>query len=72
LKGRVPRLSYESLTRDRTRLYLLGKWQALSWLPQRLKDDGWTLEEIGGTRPAPIFEGRKGGPAKTTGGASAR
>jgi hypothetical protein len=61
LNVRVPRLSYDDLTRDRTRLYLLGKWQALSWLPQRLMDDGWTLEEIGGTRPAPIFEGRKGG-----------
>lgn len=61
LNVRVPRLSYDDLTRHRTRLYLLGKWQALSWLPQRLKDDGWTLEEIGGTRPAPIFEARKGG-----------
>jgi Dolichyl-phosphate-mannose-protein mannosyltransferase len=55
----VRRLSYEDLTRGRTRLYLLGKWQALSWLPQRLKDDGWALEEIGGTRQAPIFEGRR-------------
>ena len=58
LNVRVRRLSYDDLTRGRTRLYLLGKWQALSWLPQRLKDDGWVLEEIGGTRPAPIFEGR--------------
>jgi len=59
LNVRVRRLSYDDLTRGRTRLYLLGKWQALSWLPQRLKDDGWVLEEIGGTRPAPIFEGRR-------------
>ena len=59
LNVRVRRLSYDDLTRGRTRLYLLGKWQALSWLPQRLKDDGWALEEIGGTRPAPIFEGRR-------------
>ena len=61
LKSGVRRLSYDELTRDHTRLYLLGKWQALSWLPQRLKDDGWTLEEIGGTRQAPIFEARKRG-----------
>ena len=56
---RVRRLSDDALTRGRTRLYLLGKWQALSWLPQRLEDDGWVLEEVGGTRPAPIFEGRR-------------
>ena len=59
LNVQVRRLSYDELTRDRTRIYLLGKWQALSWLPQRLKDDGWQLEEIGGTRPAPVFEARR-------------
>jgi hypothetical protein len=59
LNVRVRRQSYDDLTRGRTRIYLLGKWQSLSWLPQRLKDDGWRLEEIGGTRPAPIFEGRR-------------
>lgn len=59
LNVRVRRLSYDDLTHGRTRLYLLGKWQALSWLPQHLKDDGWSLEEIGGTPPAPIFEGRR-------------
>ncbi len=61
LNVRVRRLSYDDLTRGRSRLYLLGKWQALSWLPQRLKDDGWTFAAIGGTPPAPIFEARKGG-----------
>jgi hypothetical protein len=55
----VRRVSYDDLTRGRSRLYLLGKWQALSWLPQRLRDDGWALEERGGTRPAPIFEARR-------------
>jgi hypothetical protein len=52
----VRRVSYDDLTRGRSRLYLLGKWQALSWLPQRLRDDGWALEERGGTPPAPVFE----------------
>jgi hypothetical protein len=52
-------VSYDDLTRGRSRLYLLGKWQALSWLPQRLRDDGWALEERGGTWPAPIFEARR-------------
>jgi hypothetical protein len=55
----VRRVSYDDLTRGRSRLYLLGKWQALSWLPQRLRDDGWTLEERGGTPPAPIFDARR-------------
>ena len=52
----VRRVSYDDLTRGRSRLYLLGKWQALSWLPQRLRDDGWALAERGGIPPAPIFE----------------
>jgi len=56
LKLRVRRLSYPALVGGYRRLYLVGKWQALSWLPQQLEDDGWTLVEIGGTRQAPIFE----------------
>ncbi len=59
LKLRVERLSYGALTSGHSRLYLAGKWQALSWLPQRLKDDGWAFEEIGGTRQAPVFEARR-------------
>lgn len=55
---RVRRLSYAQLTTGRNRLYLVGKWQALSWLPQRLRDDGWTLTSIGGTRQAPVFDAR--------------
>jgi hypothetical protein len=60
LRIRVPRLSYVELTGGRSRLYLVGKWQTLSWLPQRLKDDGWTIQEIGGTRQAPVFDARHG------------
>jgi hypothetical protein len=58
LNLRVERLSYEALT-SHPRLYLAGKWQSLSWLPQRLNDDGWVIEEIGGTRQAPVFEARR-------------
>jgi hypothetical protein len=56
LKLRVRRLAYAALVSDYRRLYLVGKWQALSWVPQQLEDDGWTLVEIGGTRQAPVFE----------------
>jgi hypothetical protein len=59
LKLRVRRLSYPALVAGYRRLYLVGKWQALSWLPQQLGDAGWTLVEIGGTRQAPIFEARR-------------
>lgn len=58
LKLRVRRLSYPALIGEYRRLYLVGKWQALSWLPQKLQDDGWTLVEIGGIRQAPLFEAR--------------
>lgn len=56
---RVRRLSYAALTSGYGRLYLVGKWQALSWLPRKLQDDGWTVNEIGGTRQAPVFEARE-------------
>jgi hypothetical protein len=56
LNLRVRRLSYPALISDYRRLYLVGKWQALTWLPQQLEDDGWTLAHIGGTRQAPVFE----------------
>ena len=56
LKLRVRRVSYPALISEYRRLYLVGKWQALSWLPQQLEADGWTLAEIGGTRQAPVFE----------------
>jgi hypothetical protein len=59
LKLGVRRLSYPALVGGYHRLYLVGKWQGLSWLPQQLRDDGWTLAEIGGTRQAPIFEARR-------------
>jgi hypothetical protein len=57
---RVRRLSYAALAGGYPRLYLVGKWQALSWLPQRLKDEGWLVTEIGGTRQSPVFEARRG------------
>jgi hypothetical protein len=56
LNLRVRRLSYGDLTQQHRRVYLVGKWQALSWLPQRLRDDGWTFKQIGGTAQAPIYE----------------
>jgi hypothetical protein len=40
-------------------VYLVGKWQALTWLPDKLKTDGWRLSPIGGLRGAPIFEARR-------------
>ena len=57
LNLRTRRVSYEALVADQSRLYLAGKWQALSWLPQRLERDGWRLSRIGGTAQVPVFEG---------------
>jgi len=56
LHMRIPRTTYVSLTTGSKRLYLLGEWKSLTWLPQRLSDDGWTLNHIGGTAEAPLFE----------------
>jgi len=56
---RVTRLPYSTLVTRESWFYLVGKWQALSWLPQRLKDDGWMLREIGGTPQAPVFEAHR-------------
>lgn len=60
LKLKVRQLSYDELTRSNDRLYLIGKWQALSWVPQKLQDDGWTMSPIAGSLPqAPVFEARR-------------
>jgi hypothetical protein len=59
LKLRTRRLSYEALVAEHSRLYLAGKWQALSWLPQRLARDGWKLTQIGGSAQVPVFEGTR-------------
>jgi hypothetical protein len=56
---KVHRLSYDELTRRYSRVYLVGKWQALTWLPDKLKTDGWRLSPVGGLRGAPIFEARR-------------
>ncbi len=55
LKVRSSRLGYADLARYE-RLLLAGKWQSLTWLPQRLRDDGWRIERLGGTPQAPIYE----------------
>lgn len=55
----VQRLSYGELTSRYSRVYLVGKWQALSWLPECLKDAGWSVRAIGGTRQVPVFEARR-------------
>jgi hypothetical protein len=55
LKVRSKRLGYADLARYE-RLLLAGKWQSLTWLPQRLRDDGWRIERLGGTPQAPIYE----------------
>jgi hypothetical protein len=66
LNVQITRLSYEALVSGRDRLYLVGKEQSLSWLPQRLRDEGWTLTGVGGTRQAPIVEAaRTRGPVAT-------
>jgi hypothetical protein len=56
---RIRRVSYDALTREYPRVYLVGKWQALTWLPDKLKTDGWHLSSVGGLRAAPIFEARR-------------
>ncbi|MEO8480808.1 MAG: hypothetical protein ABI634_01275 [Acidobacteriota bacterium] len=53
---RIPRTTYTDLTAHTARIYLLGEWQPLSWIPQRLKGDGWTLTRVGGTDAAPLYE----------------
>jgi hypothetical protein len=60
LNLRVRQLSYGELTKTFHRLYLVGKWQALSWLPQQLQDEGWTMRGVvGGLPQAPVVEARK-------------
>jgi hypothetical protein len=56
LRLRTRRASYQELTDGHARLYLAGKWQALSWLPAQLAHDGWTMRAIGGPPQAPLFE----------------
>jgi hypothetical protein len=56
LNLRTRRLEYEALGAGQARVYLAGKWQALSWLPQRLVKDGWSLSRIGGSAQVPVFE----------------
>jgi hypothetical protein len=58
LRLRSKRLAYADLAAHE-HLLLVGKWQALTWLPQKLRDDGWHLTEIGGTRQAPIYDARR-------------
>ena len=58
LRLRSKRLAYGDLAAHE-HLLLVGKWQALTWLPQKLRDDGWRLTEIGGTRQAPIYDARR-------------
>ena len=53
LRLRSTRLEYADLARHE-RLLLVGKWQPLTWLPQRLRDDGWRIDRLGGTPQAPI------------------
>jgi hypothetical protein len=55
----IPRATYAQLTVGATHLYLLGEWQALTWIPRRLADDGWTMRRIGGTDAAPVFEAQR-------------
>lgn len=55
----IPRTTYEDLTRSATRLCLLGEWQPLTWIPQKLSADGWTMTRLGGTDAAPLFEARR-------------
>lgn len=55
----IRRLTYGELASRYGEVYLVGKWQALSWLPDRLKDAGWTVRAIGGTRQVPVFEARR-------------
>ncbi|MEO5821591.1 MAG: hypothetical protein ABIT71_13910 [Vicinamibacteraceae bacterium] len=55
LRLRSKRLEYGDL-QHHERLLLVGKWQTLTWLPQRLRDDGWRIERWGGTPQAPIYD----------------
>jgi hypothetical protein len=62
LKLRPRLLEYGALT-EYPRLYLAGKWQSLSWLPQQLERDGWRVTGIGGSAQAPLFEATRGASA---------
>jgi hypothetical protein len=55
LRVRIPRMTYHTLTTMTRRLVLVGEWQPLAWLPQKLAEDGWTLTRVGGTDDAPLF-----------------
>jgi len=52
---RSKRFDYGALAQH-PRVLLIGKWQALTWLPQQLQKDGWRLSRIGGTTQAPVYE----------------
>jgi hypothetical protein len=54
LKLRMNRLATEDLDRM-PRVYLLGRQQALSWVPQHLEAGGWTMTLVGGLPSCPIY-----------------
>jgi len=56
LRLRTRRVPYQALITNNSRMYLAGKWQVLSWLPQQLERDGWRFVPIGGSDQAPLFE----------------
>lgn len=50
---RLARFTRHDIARA-SRLYLLGRSQALTWLPQYLEDNGWTITDVGGLPTSPI------------------
>lgn len=51
---RIDRLTIEDLNRA-PRVYLLGRWQALSWVPQYLEAQGWIMTHVGGLATSPVY-----------------
>lgn len=50
---RIPHLTTADLERV-PRVYLVGRWQALSWVPKHLESRGWVIAHVGGLPTCPV------------------